>query len=153
MLGQSQIAPIQLPRTPRGWYPNRPGHLGPLPSSAQSADEAELKREELINSFRQSTSFASDLDRKGLSGKVLAFKPRQLAQTSQPRSRELAWRRTHEPELRALEGQWVVVEGERMVANAANAAEVVAQARAQGIKVPYIFFVEPIRPKTARLGL
>ncbi len=153
MLGQSQIALTELPPASRAWNPVQPGLFGPFSGQLQSTKEAELKREELVDSFRHSTSSTAGLEWKGLSGHVLAFKPRQLGRTPQPRSRELAWRRAHEPELRALAGHWVVVEGDQIIGHGENAAEVVAEARARGFKVPYVFFVEPVRAKTFKLGL
>ncbi|MBI4515293.1 MAG: hypothetical protein HY699_05685 [Deltaproteobacteria bacterium] len=59
------------------------------------------------------------------------------------RSRELQWRRTHAHVLRALAGQWVVVEGEELVAHGPNAVRVVAESRQKGVETPYLFFVEP----------
>jgi len=65
----------------------------------------------------------------------------------------MAWRRAHEQELRALAGEWVIVEGEELIAHGQDPARLVAQARAKGVRVPYIFFVEPSAEKTAKLGL
>jgi len=60
-----------------------------------------------------------------------------------PRSREIAWRRAHEHELRALAGQWVILEGDELIARGPDPRPLVATARARGIQVPYLFFVEP----------
>jgi hypothetical protein len=59
------------------------------------------------------------------------------------RQREFEWMRTHVDEMRRLAGQWVVVEGEEVVAHGKNALRVAAGARRKGIAVPFIFYVEP----------
>ncbi len=66
---------------------------------------------------------------------------------------ELQWRRTHKEVLQRLLGQWVVLEGERIVASGPSLAEAVRQARARGIRVPYVFQVENVDRDTATIGL
>ena len=70
------------------------------------------------------------------------------------RQREFEWMRMHADEMRRLAGQWVVFEGEQLVAHGKNAARVVASARRKGVAVPLVFFVEPpdVEP-TAHFGL
>lgn len=65
----------------------------------------------------------------------------------------MAWRRAHEQELRELVGQWVIVEGDELIAHGPDPGALVAAARARGIRVPYVFFVEPSGESTAKLGL
>jgi hypothetical protein len=60
---------------------------------------------------------------------------------SSHRARELEWRRTHREVLRNFAGQWVVLEGEEIVAHGKDPQQVVVEARAKGIRVPYIFYV------------
>ena len=70
------------------------------------------------------------------------------------RARESEWRRIHQDKLQLLAGQWIVLEGERIVATGPDPAQVVATARAQGIAVPYVFYVEPSAEEhTAKIGL
>ncbi len=57
------------------------------------------------------------------------------------RTRELEWRRTHREVLRNFAGQWVVLEGEQIVTHGKDPQQVVVDARAKGIPVPYIFYV------------
>ena len=57
------------------------------------------------------------------------------------RTRELEWRRTHGEVLRNFAGQWVVLEGEEIVTHGKDPQQVVVEARAKGIRVPYIFYV------------
>ena len=45
--------------------------------------------------------------------------------------------------MRRLAGQWVVLEGEQLVAHGKNAVRVVASARRRGVTVPFVFYVEP----------
>ncbi|MCP4657937.1 MAG: hypothetical protein GY856_21220 [bacterium] len=88
-------------------------------------------------------------------------KRRDAASTEDPapalsaphRERELAWCRHHEEELDAYLGQWVVLEGEEIMAHGQNAAIVVEQARERGIEIPYIFYVEEFKPDVVKMGL
>jgi hypothetical protein len=69
------------------------------------------------------------------------------------RSREIEWRRTHRKELREYEGQWIVLEGGEIISHGDSPADVVRDARARGIRVPYVFLVEDVPENTATLGL
>ena len=69
------------------------------------------------------------------------------------REREHAWRRTHGDVLRAYTGQWLVLEGEEIVAHGADPSELVRKARARGIRSPFVFFVEPSEPGVVKIGL
>jgi len=61
------------------------------------------------------------------------------------RERENEWRRTHGDVLRAYAGQWLVLEGEQIVAHGDDPVPLVARAREHGIRSPYVFYVEPPR--------
>jgi hypothetical protein len=54
------------------------------------------------------------------------------------RQRELEWIETRPDEMRRLAGEWVVLEGEDLVAHGKHATRVVATARRKGIKVPFL---------------
>lgn len=75
-----------------------------------------------------------------------------ISPVSGHRSRELEWRRTHQEVLRNFVDQWVVLEGENVVAHGEDPQQVVAEARARGIRIPYIFRVkEPSGESTVTL--
>jgi hypothetical protein len=57
------------------------------------------------------------------------------------RTRELEWRHAHREVLRNFVGQWVVLEGEEIVTHGKDPQQVVVDARAKGIRIPYIFYV------------
>lgn len=70
------------------------------------------------------------------------------------RERELAWRRSHQDELQSrFAGQWVVLEGEEVVAASEDAARAVETAREKGVAVPFVFYVGRSRPDVVYLGL
>jgi len=69
------------------------------------------------------------------------------------RSQELEWRRTHGEVLRSYAGRWVVLEGEAIIADGNDPVQVVTEAKARGIKVPYIFYVEPAYEDVVKMGL
>src|SRR5947209_15597467 len=69
------------------------------------------------------------------------------------RNVEMQWRRTHGDVLRRYLGQWVVLEGERIVASGASLGDAVRQAREAGVRVPYVFRVEELSEDSAILGL
>ena len=55
---------------------------------------------------------------------------------------ELKWRASHQKVLKQYAGQWVVLEGERIVAAGFSLGEVVRKASKLGIAIPYVFRVE-----------
>jgi uncharacterized protein DUF5678 len=66
---------------------------------------------------------------------------------------ENEWLQKHPEKLRACVGEYVMVEGEEIVAHSKEPAELVRVAKERGIKIPYIFFVEPpLPPNTYRIG-
>ena len=65
----------------------------------------------------------------------------------------MEWRETHSEELRKFVGQWVVLEGERVVSHGPDAVQVFQDAREGGIEVPYIFFVDDTPGDFVRMGL
>jgi|SRR4030095_3674676 hypothetical protein len=69
------------------------------------------------------------------------------------RNRELDWRRTHREILKSFENEWVVLEGEQILAHGPNPIEVVAKARAEGIKTPYVFYVGSFSEDISKMGL
>jgi hypothetical protein len=69
------------------------------------------------------------------------------------RARERDFRVAHPEAFRPLAGQWVVLEGEEIVAHGHNASLVVAEARSRGIRVPYIFLVEDPEDDSVWIGL
>ena len=69
------------------------------------------------------------------------------------RNLELEWRRTHPEILKSFEDEWVVLEGEEIIAHGSNPIEVVAKARAEGIKTPYVFYVESFSEDISKMGL
>lgn len=69
------------------------------------------------------------------------------------RKRELEWRRTHAEVLKSLENEWVVLEGEEIIAHGDDPVRVIEEARSKGIRTPYIFFVEPQSEDFVSIGL
>ena len=55
-------------------------------------------------------------------------------------SRELHWLQAHQQE---FVGQWVALDGDRLVSHGTNAREVSAAARAAGVAVPFIIQIDP----------
>lgn len=69
------------------------------------------------------------------------------------RDRERAWCRDHADALRAFCGEWVILEGEQVVGHGRDPSPLIAEAKRQGIKIPYIFFVREPDDNVATLGL
>lgn len=70
------------------------------------------------------------------------------------RARELAWRRANADRLqREYAGQWLVLEGETIIAHGSDPLSVLREAKTKKINSPYIFRVESHREKVAWLGL
>jgi predicted RNase H-like HicB family nuclease len=81
--------------------------------------------------------------------------PQANARSAAPRfrERELEWRRTHAETLRQFENEWVVLQGDEIIAHGSDAARVIQEARARGIKRPYVFFVEQMNENVITIGL
>jgi Family of unknown function (DUF5678) len=69
------------------------------------------------------------------------------------RSREVEWRRRHPDAFRSIEGQWVALEGEQIVAHGTDVDDVISNARQQGIRIPYVFLVERFDHDVINMGL
>ncbi len=84
-----------------------------------------------------------------------SFAGETVPSTQGRRSRELVWRKAHTDYLREVFlGQWIVLEGDQIIASSPDPAEVVKTARRRGIRSPYVFRVEGRpRPRTSSLGL
>ncbi len=115
------------------------------PEQQHNVDEAlrkrlhELVRELLVRELPEPAS----AQRSGQSEALLP--PR--------RHRENAWRRTHEAELAAYAGQWVVLEGETIITHGTKPARLIEKAKGQGVQIPYVFYVEELTPDVAMMGL
>ncbi len=70
------------------------------------------------------------------------------------RERELRWLREHRNELQRLSGQWIVIEGQTLVASGFDPVEVVREARRKGVRVPFVRRIDESRAKgTGEIGL
>ena len=77
----------------------------------------------------------------------------RVAGASPFRNRELEWRRTHAETLKSFENEWVVLEGDQIIAQGSDPVQVINDAKSKGIRTPYIFFVEPKRENVVIMGL
>jgi hypothetical protein len=68
------------------------------------------------------------------------------------RTDEGAWRRTHPDQLRAYQGQWVVLEKNEIIASGSDVVTVTQQARDRGVNTPYIFYVEAMREEEGEIS-
>lgn len=69
------------------------------------------------------------------------------------RTEEQAFCREKLEELRALGGQWVVIEGSRLVEHDVDPVRAVERARRRGISSPYVFFVPGQSSASIQMGL
>jgi uncharacterized protein DUF5678 len=63
----------------------------------------------------------------------------EVYEDTEHRQREMRWLREHQAE---YAGQWVVVQGDKLIAHGLNAREVAEAAYAAGIEVPFLVHVE-----------
>ena len=66
---------------------------------------------------------------------------------------ELEWRRTHREELLQYAGQYVVLEGEKIIFHGSDPYRLIVEARAKDIPIPYLFFVDDAPEGVSRTGL
>ncbi len=69
------------------------------------------------------------------------------------RVRELNFQERNPEALRPFVGQWVVLEGESIIAHGTDPMRVVADARSRGVRVPYVFYVEELKDDSVWIGL
>lgn len=69
------------------------------------------------------------------------------------RVRELKFQESHPEAFCPFVGQWVVLEGETIVAHGSDPIRVVAEARSRAVRVPYVFFVEEPKEDSVWIGL
>ena len=69
------------------------------------------------------------------------------------RNQELEWRRSHAETLEAFANQWVVLEGEQIMAHGEDPVQVINEAKSKGVCTPYIFLVEPKMENVIAIGL
>jgi Family of unknown function (DUF5678) len=60
---------------------------------------------------------------------------------------ENEWLSKHPEELRKCAGEYVIIEGTEIIAHGTEPAKLYKIAKRRGIKIPFIFFVPPPRPK------
>ena len=77
----------------------------------------------------------------------------EVERTRPPRHEELRWIRSHSKELAALDGQWIVVEGARLIASGSRLKDVIARAESVGISNPFVHRVEAPGFNIVRIGL
>jgi hypothetical protein len=77
-----------------------------------------------------------------------------VARVKPRRSKEWGWRKANAERLRReFLGQWIVLEGEEIIATGSDPVPLVVEARRRGIRSPYIFRVEgEAGPRTSFLG-
>jgi hypothetical protein len=60
---------------------------------------------------------------------------------------ETEWMNNHPEELRKCAGEYVIVEGTEIIAHGTDTSKLFAIAEERGVKIPFIFFVPPLRAK------
>lgn len=83
--------------------------------------------------------------------RVYSVRPAEAA--PRRRDREWAWIESHQAELDALGGQYVILEGDRLVAHGEDLPTVVAEARRLGVEVPFLQWIPPTAPDVSWMGL
>lgn len=136
------------------------GDLPGLVAEADSLERLQQKLAVLIPELLEANGVLADNDISKIPINLIARigtveTPRPEASSSAPslRERELEWRRTHANTLRHFENEWVVLEVGDIIAHGVDAAKVIEEARAKGIKRPYVFFVEPKNENVITIGL
>lgn len=165
MLGIETIqkAPLVPPREtpPSTWPTLNPGNPLGIAGGARRVVvvvDATALRQAVMEHSRQALSIAA---RSGLgTGSAPGHRPlgssaprAYTRARSRLRISEQAWRHANQEKLRALAGEWIVLEGEELIAHGSDPARLVTEARAKGVRVPYIFFVETAGEDVARIGL
>jgi len=131
-----------------------------LVSEAETLEDLQKKLTTLIRELLEASGVLADNDLREIPINLVAHLSvvgdlRTDSPSIPPsfRERELEWRSTHAETLRRFENEWVVLEGEEIIAHGSDAAQVIREAKSRGIKTPYIFFVEQESDNFVRIGL
>lgn len=65
----------------------------------------------------------------------------------------MRWLEEHAAEMASMAGEWLVIEGDALVAHGPDYSTVLAQARDLGIEVPFVEWVPEERPMGFCMGL
>jgi len=60
------------------------------------------------------------------------------------RAAEMEWMNKHSEKLRPLAGEYIVVEGTRIVAHSADASIAMREAKRKGVVIPFVLYLEPL---------
>ena len=131
-----------------------------LVTEADTLEELQRKLAVMIPELLEANSVAAGNDIREIPINLITHLatiavPRAGARStaSRLRERELEWRQTHAETLRQFENEWVVLEGEEIIAHGSDAAKVIGEAKFKGVGIPYIFFVEQESDDFVRIGL
>ena len=69
------------------------------------------------------------------------------------RAVEMEWMNKHPEKLHPYAGEYVVVEGTKVIAHSTDAALAIQTAKRRGIRIPFILFLEIPDPNVIRIGL
>jgi len=59
------------------------------------------------------------------------------------RERELQWLKDHQDELERLQGRWIAIEGDKLIAEGDAFGAVYEATKEKGVEIPFIFLVPP----------
>lgn len=59
------------------------------------------------------------------------------------REKEMQWLKDHPAELESLQGKWIAIEGDKLIAQGDAFQAVYEATKEKGIEVPFIFLVPP----------
>ena len=97
--------------------------------------------EQIIEDARALSQDEKGKLRQALDGELEQRSPAQLSKPGYPTNeQERTWLDAHRDEYL---GQWVALDGDRLIAHGVDARTVYEAARARGVEVPYIDRVEP----------
>ena len=124
----------------------------PIYGGVSGESESELYYTgELFSPLSKATESITDvIDLEAGKGEVLGDSwffttPTEEIESAVPvlsRETEFAWVSSHAKELAQFQGQWVAVDGERVVASGCDFTEATKEARSNGVEIPYVIKIE-----------
>lgn len=145
-LGQEQRTLRPMPGYPIG----RPPWMGSFFRSTPSDDANAKYLQHVLSNVVAASSSAAFGSQPPAMPDVSRGRPRQAL--ALPRTREANWIAQHREELAALVGEWIVVEGDRLVSHSVDPVQAITDARRQGVAVPYLILVD-LADHGSRFGL
>ena len=62
-------------------------------------------------------------------------------QRANSREKEMNWIATHQEDINSYRGEWIVIEGNRLISHNRNYLKAISDSKTKGIQIPFVLFI------------